>query len=101
MGPTGLWALTPLSVLWRVHLKYVTVPFPAIKKNIKLFRDGGEDGFAAACHVPHHRRMEFCADSPSIVDITSDLCGGQQHNARAAQSTAPSLLEHDHDDARR
>ena len=54
---------------------------------------------AAACHVPHHRSMDFCAVSPSIADITSDLRGGQQHNARAAQSIALSLLEHDHDDA--
>ena len=91
------------------HLEYLTFPISRDKQTASLilllltfaFRDGGADGFAAACHVPHHRRMEFCADSPSIADITSDLCGGQQHNARAAQSTALSLLEHDHDDARR
>ena len=93
------------------HLEYLTFPISRDKQTASgleshpaftfAFRDGVEDGFAAACHVPHHRRMEFCADSPSIADITSDLCGGQQHNARAAQSTALSLLEHDHDDARR
>ena len=92
------------------HLEYLTFPISRDKQTALglesppaaaftfAFRDGG---FAAACHVPHHRRMEFCADSTSIADITSDLCGGQQHNARAAQSTALSLLEHDHDDARR